>query len=113
MKNVGQTIIAIMFGFIVGCLVTFAALDARSTPASDDAEMTKFLVSLYRGQAVPWEDLPLGVYRVGPSIDNYTRVLIQVVPLGDIPLLVSDVPALFIENTGIIQKTDPVIERDW
>ncbi|GEM_PF-2781858 len=44
------------------------------------------------GQAMPFSDLSPGTYRVIAQADDYTTILAAVVPTGDIPLLVRDVP---------------------
>lgn len=93
---------------VIGCLATILFLyPSISTKVSDNCDMSKFLISLHAGQAVAWDNLPVGTYRAGPEVDRYTRVLFRIAPLGDIPMLVRDVPEGLIRDDRTVRKFAP------
>ncbi|MFH1193054.1 MAG: hypothetical protein V1656_01930 [Candidatus Jorgensenbacteria bacterium] len=100
-------VLGIMAGtFIIQPITAFSRTAVSQSVASEEAAMIRFLVSLEKGQAKSYIELDEGTYRVGAFVDERTSVLIQCLPLGDIPLLVLDVPRGQIYQ-GYIKKLPP------
>ncbi|MDP3974821.1 MAG: hypothetical protein Q8P88_00845 [Candidatus Jorgensenbacteria bacterium] len=58
------------------------------------------------GQAMPFSELSPGMYRVVTEVDPYTTALVAIVPTGDIPFLVRDVPEK-LRKGGIFRRSAP------
>ena len=108
-------------GLVLGALIVFVCFSLFTEQTDNFQESNiRFLVNLEKGHAVDYKNLSDGVYKVGDNIDKYTTVLTQIIPLGDIPVLVRDIPLATLDvardkdvGNGYLYKCPPTIEKDW
>lgn len=116
-----KILVSFCCGFIL-CYLHFLLLapntvaDNTLTEQSEQTEQTdmlKFLVQTESGHAINFKELPNGIYRVGLDVDKYNTILYQIVPLGDIPLLVRDVNKTLIHPDNNCISITPPYSKDW
>jgi len=116
MKFFPGFITGLIIGIVVTYFICFLFFIPEESSSSAETSMIRFLVNLEKGQAISYENLPDGRYRIDGTVDGWTILVTQIIPLGNIPMIVINTPqnilALAQKEGGYIEKY-PVDKKEW